>query len=97
MKSVSLFTLTWFPPQVLKTLSFLSHSAKFTASGKAGFPKKAHKLEKKMLAEEQLYGELAGKVVGESTPKGKGNHTRESIYSPVERNVEQYGNFKRMG
>ena len=87
--------MTWFPPQVLKTLSFLSHSAKFTASGKAGFPKKAHKLEKKMLAEEQLYGELAGKVVGESTPKGKGNHTRESIYSPVERNVEQTYYYQR--
>ena len=72
---------------MLKTLSFLSHSPKFSASGKVGFPKKPSKLEKKIQAEEKLYGELAGRVGGEGTP-GKGNQTRESIYSP-ERNVEQ--------
>ena len=82
------FILTLFPSwQVLKTLSFLSHSPKFSASGKVGFPKKPGKLEKKILAEEKLYGELAGRVAGEGTP-GKANQTREAIYSP-ERNAEQ--------
>ena len=83
------FFLTLFPFwQVLKTLSFLSHSPKFLASGKVGFPKKPSKLEKKILAEEKLYGELAGKVVPEVTPV-KGKQTREAaIYSP-ERNTEQ--------
>ena len=56
---------------VLKTLSFLSHTAKFTASGRQGFPKKQHKLEKKIAAEEPLYGALASMAMGEAATPTK--------------------------
>jgi hypothetical protein len=55
-------SFTFFPPKVLTTLSFLSHSPKFTASGRPGFPRKAAKLERKMAAEEPLYEGLGARV-----------------------------------
>ena len=66
--------LQYVSMQVLRTLSVLSHSEKFTVSQINGFPKKEKKLEKKIQTEEQIYESLR-------------NYYSESVYSPGRRDV----------
>lgn len=73
---------------VLKTLSALSHTSKFTTSGKPGFPKKLRKLDKKMVEEEPLYEGLRGYITMHqeslhSPAKSPSATPAASIYSPM--------------
>ena len=85
--------------QVLRSLSVLSHSEKFTRSQVHGFPKKEKKLEKRIQTEEQIYESLKnyyntvltnseaiyspGKSPVRSPLREKENMDKENIYDDI--------------